>query len=103
MFPATAIIWLLPGRSPGTFCPDFLPTAFPEQSSSDYRSMVRIIFRGRPAFWPTLAGNFTVSLWVNTEPKNLGSPNNGLFVGGGAGVVSADVFWEWPTTWSRWH
>ena len=37
-----------------------------------------------------LASNFSVSLWINTG-QNMGQSNNGSFLGGGAGIVAADV------------
>jgi len=38
---------------------------------------------------PVMASNFSISLWVNTS-QDMGSPGNG-FLGGGAGIVAADV------------
>ena len=43
-----------------------------------------------PTLLPVLAGTFSISLWVNTG-QNAGAPGNGGFIGGGAGIIAADV------------
>ena len=43
-----------------------------------------------PTLLPVVAGTFSISLWVKTG-QNMGQPNNGFFLGGGAGIIAADV------------